>query len=105
MGNGVKLIYHNCIICNKWGTSGFSKDQDTLVKHIKNHPWLVGDHNVEDCVSCSQTLEIQKIIVGKILENDNRVKQGLLQRECLFIIPLHDELIHFCIPSKGGYYF
>lgn len=98
-------IYNDCIVCNNWGTSGFCKDQDTFVEHIQNHPWLVGNHNVDDCTDCQMVLGILKIAVEKIIGNDNRVKQGLPPREYLFIIPFHNEIIHFCIPAKGGYFY
>lgn len=99
------MIYHNCPICYKWGTSGFCKDQDTFFDHIQNHTWLVGDHNVEDCADCQNTLDILKLIVEKIIDNDKRIKQKISPREYLIIIPFHTEKIFFTIPPKRGYYF
>lgn len=105
MGDVTKLIYHNCPICYKCGTSGFCKDQDTFVKHILNHPWLVGNHNVEDCADCQNTLKILKLIVETIIDNNKRIKQKLSSREYLFVFTLHTERIFFTIPAKRGHYF
>ena len=105
MEDDTELIYYNCPICFKCGTSGFCEDQTTFFEHIKNHPWQVGNHNIEDCINCQNVLDILKIVIEKISRNDNRIKQKLAPREYLFLIPLHNEIIYFSIPPKRGHYF